>query len=76
MSDLSIYLSIHRSIHPSIPTSFVDVIPKPQKDPRKTLDMAMGGRNGVRLQDIMYPIQDGSWSSWIDGLPAGLGLWN
>lgn len=30
----------------------------PRKDLRmKTLDMAMGGRNGVRLQDIMYPIQ-------------------
>ena len=23
----------------------------------KTLDMALGGRNGVRLQDIMYPVQ-------------------
>lgn len=23
----------------------------------KTLDMVVGGRNGVRLQDIMYPVQ-------------------
>ncbi|CAE7207999.1 unnamed protein product [Symbiodinium natans] len=43
-----------------------------RKDLRmKTLDMAMGGRNGVRLQDIMYPIQgvaamdpDGAQIAW------------
>lgn len=36
----------------------------------KTLDMALGGRNGVRLQDIMYPVQgvssdpDGARLAW------------